>query len=154
MSRRNSARVLGGSGSPAPVRSSSSFSAALRSFGLKPRMPSRANASFHPIDEAAAGVDPALALAGGAFGVFLRQRRDRRHAAMVGLAAQPAQERAHQQLRVEPIRLGATMISLYRDARGMNDIGLDVVLAEQPREPEPVAPRLESDADPPHHASD
>src|ERR1700675_2384354 len=104
--------------------------------------------ALHPIDEAAAGVDPALALAGGAFGVFLRQRRDRRHAAMVGLAAQPAQERAHQELRVEPIRLGATMIPLYRDARGMNDIGLDVVLAEQPREPEPVAPRLEGDADP------
>jgi hypothetical protein len=72
---------------------------------------------------------------------------------MVGLAAQPAQERAHQELRVEPIRLGAPVIPLDRDARGMNDIGLDIVLAEQSREPEAVAPRLEGDADPPHHAS-
>jgi hypothetical protein len=72
---------------------------------------------------------------------------------MVGLAAQPAQERPHQQLRIEPIRLGAAMIPLHRDARGVNDVDFDFVLGEQPREPEPVAPRLESDADPPHHAS-
>ena len=31
----------------------------------------------------------------------------------------------------------------------MNDVGLDIVLAKQAREPEAVAPRLEGDADPP-----
>jgi hypothetical protein len=39
-------QALAGSGSPAPVRGCSIFSAALRSFGLKPRMPSRACAPF------------------------------------------------------------------------------------------------------------
>ena len=46
MSRRSSAIVLGGIGSPSGVRKPSRRSAALFSLGLKPRMPSRTNAAF------------------------------------------------------------------------------------------------------------
>ena len=46
MSRRSSAIVLGGIGSPSGVRKSSRRSAAFFSLGLKPRMPSRINVAF------------------------------------------------------------------------------------------------------------
>src|ERR1017187_1172229 len=46
MSRRSSADVLGGIGSPSGVRKPSRRPAALFSLGLKPRMPSRTNAAF------------------------------------------------------------------------------------------------------------
>src|SRR5260370_5364914 len=46
MSRRSSASVLGGIGSPSGVRRPSRRSTAFFSFGLKPRMPSRTNAAF------------------------------------------------------------------------------------------------------------
>src|SRR5882724_2353643 len=46
MSRRSSASVLGGIGSPSGVRRPSRRSTAFFSLGLKPRMPSRTNAAF------------------------------------------------------------------------------------------------------------
>ena len=46
MSRRSSAYVLGGIGSPSGVRKPSRRPAALFSLGLKPLMPSRTNAAF------------------------------------------------------------------------------------------------------------
>src|SRR6516162_5992877 len=46
MSRRSSANVLGGIGSPSGVRKSSRRPAAFFSLGLKPRIPNRINAAF------------------------------------------------------------------------------------------------------------
>jgi hypothetical protein len=46
-------------------------------------------------------------------GVFVLNRRDRHHLAVITLAAQPAEKSAFEQLGVEPIGLGAPVLAGY-----------------------------------------
>ena len=148
MSRRSSASVFGGSGMPSGVRSVARRSAALRRVGLKSRMPRRARVRLHPVDDARALADQALALAVRPLGILLCERRDRRHAAMAPFAAQPAEERALQQLGVEPVGLRPPMLARYGDARRMDDVRLDAARPQPARQPEAVAAGLEGDGNP------
>ena len=66
---------------------------------------------------------------------------------MAAFAAQPAEKDAHQHGGVEPIRLGALVLARDRDAGRMDDVGLDPVPGQPPRQPEPVPPCLEGDGD-------
>src|SRR6516165_7205825 len=56
-------------------------------------------------DDASALADETFPLAAGSLRVLLRQRRDRRHSAMIWLAPQPAEKGALEQLGVQAIGL-------------------------------------------------
>ena len=84
--------------------------------------------------------DQPLALASRSPGILLGDRRDRHHPAVPRLAAQPAEQRAHQHLGVKPVGLGPALLTRHRDAAGVNDINLNPVSLEQPGQPEPVTP--------------
>ena len=81
-----------------------------------------------------------LALAPRSPGILLRDRRDRHHPAVPRLAAQPAEQRAHQHLGVEPVGLGSALLTRHRHAAGVNDINLNPVTPQQPGQPKPVTP--------------
>jgi hypothetical protein len=66
---------------------------------------------------------------------------------MALLAAQPAEEDADQQFRVEAIGLRAPVFARHRDARGMDDVGLDTARPQPARQPEAIASGLISDHD-------
>src|SRR4051812_34188116 len=66
---------------------------------------------LHPVDQARALTDEPLALTVRALGILLRQRWNGRHVAVVGFAAQPADEDAFEQSRVEAICLGPAMLA-------------------------------------------
>jgi hypothetical protein len=72
----------------------------------------------------------ALTLASRSPRILLADRRDRHHPAMPRLAAQPAEQRAHQHLGVEPV--GPALLARDRHAAGVNDMGLDPVTPQQP----------------------
>jgi hypothetical protein len=69
--------------------------------------------------------DEAAALAVRPFGILLFSRWDRDHAAVTLLAAQPAEQGAQQQLRINAISLCASMFARHRNARGMDDVSLN-----------------------------
>ena len=83
----------------------------------------------------------------GRLRVLFFDRRDRRHAAMALLAAQPAEKGAHQQFRVEAISLRAPVLARHRDACRMDNVSLDVARPQPARQPEAVASGLISDDD-------
>ena len=85
--------------------------------------------ALHPVHNAGSLADQALTLAVRSPGVLVLERRHRGHAAVVRLAPQPAEEGALEQLGVKPVRLGPPMLAGDGDARGMDDIGLDVACA-------------------------
>jgi hypothetical protein len=68
---------------------------------------------------------------------------------MALLATQPAENRAHQQFRVDPIALGTPVLAGHSDACGMDDIGLDCLCLQPARQPESVPPGLIGADDPP-----
>src|ERR1700674_2353917 len=143
MSRRNSASALGGIGSPSGVRKPSRRVLALFNLGLKPRMPSRTNAAFIRLTTSLS--DEAVMLAVGPLGILVLHCRDRDHLAVITLAAQPAKKGAFEQLRVEPVSLGAPMLARNRYTRCVNDVGLDATRLEPARQPEAVTASLEGD---------
>src|SRR5215218_1500968 len=153
MSRRSSSSVLGGSGTPSGVRSAARRSGALRNVGLKVRTPKRAKHPFirqtplHPVDQARSLTDEPLALTVGALGILLRQRRDRDHVAVIRFAAQPADEDAFEQSRIEAICLGPAMLAGDGHAGWVDHVGFDAAGPEPARQPEAVAARLEGDRD-------
>src|SRR6266566_4624241 len=65
--------------------------------------------------------------------ILLLNRRDRDHAAMALLAAQPAEKGAHQEFRIEAIGLRAPMFARYRDACGMDNINFDIPCSKPAR---------------------
>jgi hypothetical protein len=67
--------------------------------------------SLHPVHKARALTDEPLALTARALGIFLRQRWNGRHVAVIGFAAQPADEDAFEQSRVEAICFGPAMLA-------------------------------------------
>src|SRR6476619_3366008 len=111
MSRRSSARVLGGIGSPSGVRKPSRRSAAFFSLGLKPRMPSRISAAFIRLTIRLCSPTRLSCSTVGPLGILVLGCRDRHHLAVITLAAQPAEKGAFEQLGVEPIGLGAPVLA-------------------------------------------
>src|SRR5246500_3078282 len=91
--------------------------------------------------------DQILALAVRSPRVLLLDRRDRYHAAMARLAAQPAEKDAHQKFRIETISFRAPVFARHRDAGGMDDIGLNIARPQPAREPKPVAASLKGNDD-------
>src|SRR6478736_4415260 len=91
--------------------------------------------------------DQILALAVRSPRVLLLDRRDRHHAAMARLAAQPTEKDAHQKFRIETIGLRAPVFARHRDAGRMDDVGLDIARPQPARQPEPVAASLIGDDD-------
>src|SRR5262249_399904 len=80
---------------------------------------------FHSVDNPSLFFDEALALAAGPLGIFVLARRDRHHLAVITLAAQPAEKGAFEQLGVEPVGLGASVLARYGYARCVNNVGLN-----------------------------
>src|SRR5215210_4404483 len=72
---------------------------------LKGADPEARQHCLHPVHEARTVTDELFVLAARPLGVFVLDRRNRRHAAVALLAPQPAEEGAHQQLRVQTIGL-------------------------------------------------
>src|SRR6478672_10743190 len=91
--------------------------------------------------------DQILALAVRSPRVLLLDRRDRHHAAMARLAAQPTEKDAHQKFRIETIGLRAPVFARHRDAGGMDDVGLNIARPQPAREPESIAASLIGDDD-------
>jgi len=87
-------------------------------------MPRRAN-GLQAVDDARALLDKNLTLAAGTSRVLVLERGDGRHAAVLRLAAQPAEEGALEEFRVEPIRLRPSVLTRHRDARRVDHMGFD-----------------------------
>src|SRR3954465_12062752 len=102
---------------------------------------------LHPVDKARALTDEPLALTARALGILLRQRRNGRHVAVIGFAAQPADEDPFEQSRVEAICFRPAMLARDSHAGRVDDVGFDIAGPEPARQPEAVAARLERDHD-------
>src|SRR6516225_11489250 len=125
MSRRSSASVLGGIGSPSGVRKPSRRSAAFFSLGLKPRMPSLINAAFIRLTIRLCSPTRLSRSRLGRFGIFVLDCRNRDHPAVITLAAQPAQKGAFEQLGVESVSLRPPMLARHGHTRRVDNAGLD-----------------------------
>ena len=79
--------------------------------GLEGPNPEADQTALHPIDQARALTNERLALTVGAFGILLRQRWDGCHVAVVGFAAQPAEEDTFEQSRIEAICCRPAMLA-------------------------------------------
>jgi hypothetical protein len=66
---------------------------------------------------------------------------------MSALTAQPTEKAALEKPRVEPIGLRPAVFARHRDARRMNDMGLDALRSEPARQPEAVVSSLERNGD-------
>jgi hypothetical protein len=64
------------------------------------------------IDDAGLLASEGLALAVGAFGIFLLYRWDRRHLAVLPLAAQPSENGVFELFGIEPVGLRAAVLAL------------------------------------------
>src|SRR3954467_5319667 len=102
---------------------------------------------LHPVDQARALPNEPLALTARALGILLRPCRNGRHVAVIGFAAQPADEDPFEQSRVEAICFRPAMLARDSHAGRMDDVGFDIAGPEPARQPEPVAARLEGDRD-------
>jgi hypothetical protein len=65
---------------------------------------------------------------------FVWNRRHRTHA---GLAAKPSKQSAQEQLGIDAIRLRSAHAPIHRHARRLDDMDLDTLRHEPPRQPEP-----------------
>jgi hypothetical protein len=128
---------------PSGVRSAANCCGALRSFGVEAADPETHQRGFHAVDDAGTLADQLLALAVRTFRIFLLQRWDRRHAAVLLFPTQPAEEGTLQQCDIQPIGLRTPVLSRHRYAGWMNDIRFDRVGAQPSRQPKTVAASLE-----------
>src|SRR4029450_11213027 len=97
------------------------------------------------VDQARALTDEPLALTVWALGILFRQRRDRDHVAVIGFAAQPADEDAFEQSAVKAICLGPAILARDSHAGWVDDIGFDAAGAKPAGQPEAIAACLERD---------
>jgi hypothetical protein len=81
---------------------------------------------LHPIDDSGFLAAQILVLAVRPLAILFLEGRQRRHAAVIRLAAQPAEKSTHEQSRVEPIGLGSAMVPLHGNAGRVDDIRFDV----------------------------
>ena len=103
---------------------------------------------LHAVDDPGTFANQVLALAARTLGVLLLERRDRHHLAVPRLAAQPAQEDAHEHRGVQPVGLRPAVLARHRDAGRMDDVGFDATSLQPPRQPETVAPSLKGERNP------
>jgi hypothetical protein len=89
-------------------------------------MPKRAKNGLHLVHDSGLLGDQILPLTVRPPRVLLLDCRDRRHAAMPSLAAQPSEKGPHQEFRIEAIGLRAPVFARHRNARGMDDVSLDI----------------------------
>ena len=129
---------------PFGCTSASRRAAALRSFGLKLRMPSRARAAFSRLTMRVHSPVNFFELAVRPLGVLFRECRHHNHFAMTALAAQPAKEHPAQHGGVEPIRLCPLVFPRDRNTAGMDDVHFDPLIGQPACEPEAVATGLRS----------
>jgi hypothetical protein len=115
--------------------------------GLEGPNPEADQTALHPVDQARALTNERLALTVGALGILLRQRWNGDHVAVIGFAAQPADEDPFEQSRVEAICFRPAMLARDSHAGRVDDVGFDIAGPEPARQPEPVAARLERDHD-------
>src|SRR5271166_2557460 len=92
MSRCSSASVWGGIGCPSGVRNVARRLRSAAQFGVEAADAEAGRGGFQPVDDASALADQVLTLPGRTLGVLLFEGWDRGHAAMIRLAAQPADE--------------------------------------------------------------
>src|SRR4051794_6187780 len=111
MSRRSSSSVLGGSGPPLGRLQGGETVRGVAQRRLEGPNPEPDQAALHPVDQARALTDEPLALTARALGILLRQCRDRRHVAVIGFAAQPADEDPFEQSRIEAICFRPAMLA-------------------------------------------
>src|SRR3954465_8208980 len=88
--------------------------------------PEADQAPLHPVDQARALTNEPLALTVRALGILLRQRWNGRHVAVVGFAAQPADEDPFEQSRVEAICFRPAMLAGDGHAGRVDDVGFDI----------------------------
>ena len=72
---------------------------------------------------------------------------------MTRFTPQPAKERALQQLGVEAVGLGPPMLPRHGNAHRVDEMSLDLAVAEPAGQPEAIPPSLEGDDDPPDRPS-
>src|SRR5437899_5255024 len=102
---------------------------------------------LHLVHDARPLANQALPLPVRSLGILLLNRWDRYHAAVIGLATQPANESTLEQLSVETVGLRPPMLARHRDASRVHDVDLNVMGPQPPRQPEAVPPSLEGNGD-------
>jgi hypothetical protein len=66
---------------------------------------------------------------------------------VITFAATPSEKGAFEQFSVEPISLGAPVLSRYRHTRSVDDVSFDATRPQPTRQPEAVPTGLEGDSD-------
>jgi hypothetical protein len=111
MSRRSSARVLGGSATPSRRAQPRQALRCLGQTRLEIADAEARQGAPHAVDEAGAFADQRFALAARPPGVFRLERRDRRRRAVIAFAPQPAEKGSFQQLDIQPIGLRPAVLA-------------------------------------------
>ena len=119
----------------------------LLQFDLEPPDAVQHEKRLHSVDQPRNLGRQSFPLAQRPFGVLLLDRRDRRHAAVLGLTPQPAQQGAQQKAKIEPIRLRPPVLARHRDARRVDHMDFNPLLAQPPRQPEAVSAGLIGNTD-------
>src|SRR5262249_1108488 len=99
---------------------------------------------LNAVDDRGLLSDEHLPLAVGALGILLGKRWDRRHLAVLPLAAQPAEKGAFQARGVHPVRLRTAVLPRHRHARRMNDVRFDAACIQPAGQPKAVAASLKA----------
>src|SRR5262249_17227743 len=94
--------------------------------------------------------DKRLTLTGRTTGIFLSSGRNRRHAAVLWLTAQPAEQRPHQEAGIQSVCLRPSVFACPRDAGRVDHIAFDPPHPQPARQPKAVPTGLEGQ----HHSSD
>src|ERR1700674_65298 len=100
---------------------------------------------LHSVDDTASLSDEDVTLAVGSLGIFVLYCRDRDHLAVITLAAQPAEKGAFEQLGIETIGLGTSVLARYGYARCVNNVGLNAACPQPTCQPETIPASLEGD---------
>src|SRR4051794_35832213 len=101
--------------------------------GLEASNPEAGQTPLHSVHKARALTNERLALTVGALGILLRQRWNGRHVAVIGFAAQPADEDPFEQSRVEAIFFRRPMLARDGHAGRVDDVGFDTAGPEPQR---------------------
>ena len=98
--------------------------------------------SFDPVAVPGALLQQPFALAGAPLAIFVLGRGDPNYAADAHLAAQVGQERAHQLPQIDPIGLGTPCPPVHLDARCIDLVIGDPIVAQPAVQPMTVETRL------------
>ena len=146
MSCQISSSIFGGIGISSGVRRASSPLRRLAQLRFEAADAEPGQSRLHAVDDPGALADQAFPLTARTPGILLRERRDRDHPAVPAFAAQPTQEHAHEQRRVQPVGSpGGARVTRRR--RRMDDVPrCREFAATAPAKP--VAPRLKGEGNP------